>query len=535
MLLVWLVSKTAYSQVNRYMVFFTDKSDSEYSIDNPEEYLSERCLQRRENQEIGVTDQDLPVNQNYVEGIQASGCTTFFTSKWMNAVLVEAEESTLESLLDLEYVESYELAAPGSKLSVNPEDYELSYEEIAPSSTNSVYQTQLALIGVDAMHEDGFDGSGVSIALFDGGYEHANASSVFKSIFEDNRVLDTKDFVANQSDVFVYDTHGTSAFSCIGADLGVELVGTATGADFSLYITEDVTSEYRIEEYNWLFAAERADSAGVDIISSSVGYYTFDDPSMDYQYEDTDGLTAVVSKAAQWAADRGILVVNSVGNEGTNSEWPYLIFPSDADGVLAVAATNADGDRVGFSSIGPTTDGRVKPDVAALGTGVGVLTGSNRIRGLSGTSFSAPLVSGLAAGLWQKFPDLSNEDLKELIQSSGDRALIPDSLTGYGIPNYNFAGTDRVLSVTEVMNDDVSVFPNPFSSQHVSIRLGDKIREKVKLVLLSPTGQVISKKEVSRNKRNRLIKLNVSGSETGIYTLRVMSAGVTKNVKLLRY
>lgn len=519
------------------MVFFSDKDFTEYSIEEPEQFLSQRAIERRLRHGIEITEHDLPVSQVYIDSLKLFDIRPYYSTKWMNAVLVEAEGSVLEDMLQFQFFSSYEYVAPGVQLSSSPDRYELVYNGDEPSKISSNSMHQLQMLGADDMHSDGFTGEGVLMAVLDAGFQFVNTTSVFRHVFENERLLDHFDFTTNEHNVFVHDTHGTNALSCIAAKYESTLVGTGYDASFVLYITEDKSSEYRIEEYNWLFGAERADQLGVDIISSSVGYSTFQDPEMDYVYtQHADGKSSVVSKAAQWATDKGILVVNSAGNEGQNKQWPYLVFPSDVDGVIAVAATDGGGGRTSFSSIGPTSDGRIKPDVAALGSHVALYSQDGVIATRSGTSFSAPLVAGLAAGLWQKFPELTNLELKELILGSGEQHFSPDTLLGHGVPNYNYTGTSRVLSLGHLMADNFTVFPNPFSEEVISVDVDRSFAgEPLDFKLYAPDGKEAGQLFVKKHRKDEVYNINVVSGGKGIYVLRIFANGLTKNVKLLRY
>ena len=261
------------------------------------------------------------------------------------------------------------------------------------------------MLGIPQMHADGFRGEGMTIAFLDGGFMGVNTTAAFQELFNEGRYDDvvSHDFVRNTDNVFQYDDHGSQVFSVIAANIADDFTGGAYKANFQLFVTEDASSEYRVEEYNWLFAAERADSAGVDIISSSLGYYDFDIASMNYSTAQMDGKTAVVTQAAQWAADRGIVVVTSAGNEGNIPSWRIITAPADGADVVAVANLTPQGVASSSSSRGPAADGRIKPDLAALGSGVTVVQDNGAIGTASGTSLAAPLITSLIAGVWQNF------------------------------------------------------------------------------------------------------------------------------------
>ncbi|UXX78639.1 S8 family peptidase [Reichenbachiella carrageenanivorans] len=534
---VWtLMSHSAVAQTNRYVVYFTDKNDTEYTVDHPIAYLSQRAIDRRENQNIEITSQDFPVNKSYVEAIQALGVDTYFTSRWMNAVLVEATPEQIETIEEQTFVSKTDYAAPGQKLNTTPAPENtifISNDPTNPENLNS--DIQLSMLQADLMLNDNITGEGVWVAVFDDGFLDANISSAFAHTFENDGLKDVFDFTTGGKNVFQYDAHGTSAWSCLGAKYNSTLKGSAYNASISLYVTEDVDTEYRIEEYNWLFAAERADSVGIDIITASLGYTDFDDPSMNYVIADLDGQTAVVTQAAEMAIDRGILVVTSGGNSGTES-WPYISMPADAPRVLSVGALTSGYDRVSFSSIGPTADDRIKPEVVALGVNVTVLAVGNVLDNKSGTSFAAPLVAGVAAGLWQKFPTFTNLELRDLILSSSDNFENPNNEVGYGLPSYNIAIGNEPLAVSKLVGEGISVFPNPVSGDHINLSIEKKdLPMPVNVRLLSPSGQLISEQSIKKARKGLVLELPFNGGSQGIYFLQIECEDYSKNVKILRY
>lgn len=529
-----LLPSMVLAQSDRYVVFLADKNQTKYSIERPEEFLSQRAIDRRNRQNITITEEDFPVNEGYLDSLRKYGAEVFYTSRWLNAVLIQTDQNTVKTLEEKPFTSGAELVAPGTKLALNPEPRNMAFEAIAPGSITRTSEIQLKMIGAENMHEDGYNGDGVWVAIFDGGFEGTNSSSVFKHLFDDGKIVDTEDFTTGGGDVFQYDDHGTNVFSCIGSNFNTSLRGTGYGCDFSLYVTEDVPTEYRIEEYNWLFAAEKADSSGVDIITSSLGYNTFDDQSMDYTYDELNGATTVVTRAANMAAARGILVVCSAGNEG-NGTWQYITAPADAGEVLAVGGVDANNRIVHFSSKGPTSDGRIKPDVVALGTSVAVLHGSGNIGFNSGTSFATPLIAGFAASLWQANPALTSVELRDFIKSSGDSFSSPDTLRGHGLPNYN-AAIVKVLSIDDILSDKIKVYPNPFSGRYVYVQIGEEFATgRLEFAIHDANGKLVARKTVRRTLPGDVIQLKVNTYENGIYFLTVNTPNNSKQVKLLKY
>ena len=424
------------AQVNRYMVFFKDKSGTPFNVSTPLNFLSQRAIDRRQNQNIAVVEQDLPVVPSYVTQVQGTGAKVLYKTKWMNGVLVEATDAQKTALELLACVSSVKKVAPGGRPAPSGRVRSSGkFKEIEETAVST--DTQLGMLSVNTMHNKGLHGEGMFIAVLDAGFPGANTSSFFEHVFSEGRfdAVTSYDFVSGGSNVFRQHTHGTNVWSIIGAYKQDQFVGGAYKAKFVLFITEHQPTEYKVEEYNWLAAAERADSVGVDIINSSLGYRIFDDPTMNYAASDLNGSAAVITLAAEIAASKGIAVVVSAGNEGNNT--PTTIgAPADAEHVLTVGAVTSSRMISSFSSIGPTADNRIKPDVVALGTGVSIISSSGTISSGNGTSFSCPLMASFVAGLWQEFPDLTVSQLFDLVRSMGHQAASPNNFLGHGIPDY---------------------------------------------------------------------------------------------------
>ena len=463
---------TAFAQ-DRYVVHFANKNNSPYSISNPMQYLSQRSIDRRTKQGIAIDQTDLPVNPSYVTGVASTGATVLNTSRWLNTATVQiSNPSQLNAISALPYVTS---VGNVGRLSHQKNGKEKFADEriTLPTTTVSNYlrttsfnygqatgQTQM--ISIDALHNLGYAGEGMLIAILDGGFQDANIMPALDSAFANNQVLATWDFVSNDANVYDDNWHGASVFSCIAANVPGEMVGTAPHAQFLLLRSEDVNTEYIIEEYNYASAAEYADSAGADVIHSSLGYTTFDDPAQDHTYSDMNGNTAPGTIAADLAAKKGIVVTSSAGNEG-NGAWNYISVPADGDSVLAIGAVDQQGSYSSFSSNGPSSDGRVKPDVAAVGGGTFLYMPFNpSVVQANGTSFSGPIIAGAAACLWQSWPSKKNMEIAQAIKRSANQYFNPDTLLGYGIPNFNVAYS--VLSLGEVnfpSNQTLHIYPNP--------------------------------------------------------------------------
>lgn len=508
------------------MVFFKDKALSPYSPSNPIEFLSERAIERRSNQQIAVTQQDIPVIEAYVQGIRDLGVTVLFKTRWMNGVLVQCDPLKLSAIEGLSYVQSTELVAPGAK----PSSGGRRRINARTNSGMEVTTPQNRMLGIDDMHGSGYHGEGMFIAVLDAGFEGVNVTPPFQHLFDENRIQLTYDFAYQQTDVYAHDDHGTQVFSTIAAYSPGTFVGGAYKSTFQLYVTEHVPTEYRVEEYNWLFAAERADSSGVDIISSSLGYNTFDDASMNYSKAELDGKTAVITRAAQWAFDRGIIVVVSAGNEGSNS-WKIITAPADGKDVIAVGNVNSVGERSNSSSVGPTADGNIKPDVAATGVSTAVIKANGNTGVASGTSLAAPQITGLIAGVWQTYPDLTNREVIEFLRSSSSQSENPDNLIGYGIPNY-VAIVNKIE--WEPQEKLVVVYPNPVVDT-INIKPQNPIDiNTARVEILTMQGQIVASQTASFNWLNRTYVADCSELSAGLYILRVWIGAMPFAFKLVK-
>lgn len=514
-------------QVNRYVVFFKDKSGSPYSVNQPEQFLSAKSIERRTRQQLApATPDDIPVNSTYVSQVKAKGAKTFFTSRWLNCLLIESTEEIRQDINSLPFVDKSTLVAPGHKLSNGRSGIN---KRLKQSPASSITTTQLEMLGINEMQAAGYKGEGITIAVFDSGFDGVNITSPFAHLFQNQKIKYTYDMVRNTSQVYGFDDHGTGVLSTMAAYVPDFFTGGTYEANFQLYITEDSGSEYRVEEFNWLFAAERADSAGVDVITSSLGYNTFDDNAMNYTIAQLNGSTTIVSQAAQRALAKGIIVVCSAGNEGNNS-WRYITAPADVQGILATGAVTANETRASFSSIGPTSDNRIKPDVMALGTGVSIITPNGSPGTSQGTSFSAPLMASLAAGVWQAFPYLTAREVYDAIIHSADQATHPDNLKGYGIPH--FISVKNYIE-SSALDDEVFLSPNPASSS-VRIELKNPDNAMVTISVFDTQGKLLSSDVISITWQNNPIEYDVSDIAAGIYLFKVKSDTFLKTIRLVK-
>lgn len=411
----------------RYFISFTDKAPSVFSIYNPEQFLSVKTIIKRKKFSIAIDSTDLPVSSIYINNIKSAGFIIENTSKWFNGVIVSTYDSLLVASLNHNFIDSIVSFGSWKNTKKVSEKWNLNYDD----SDYGLAFNQLQMLGGDVMHSKGFKGNGITIAVIDAGFYKVDELDVFFDL--KNQILSTYDFVAGNPNVYDDHSHGMMVLSTMGAKLG--MMGTAPDADYLLLRSEDVFSENLIEEFMWVCAAEYADSAGADIINSSLGYTTFDDTTQNHTYFDMDGKTTPISIGAGMASDKGIIVVNSAGNSG-NSNWHYIGAPADNHDVLTVGAVDENEEFASFSSYGPNAEGSVKPNVVAQGRNTVVATSDNKIITGNGTSFSSPITAGMVACLWGANTNKSAFSIKDAIYKSADRYLNPDAQFGYGIPDY---------------------------------------------------------------------------------------------------
>lgn len=429
-------------KINIYCLELTDKNNSPYSIFSPQEYLSARALERRERQGIGIEETDIPVNPAYIEEIKQAGGIIHATSKWFNSVAVYCKDSSiLGAVSKLPFVRAVSTLGKWREPRPFPIETKRTYKTDYKKTPHyhGYAAPQTAISNMQVLHRWGHQGQGMHVAIFDGGFSNVYRAPSFDSLNVRGQILSTRDFVDHNEYVYESSTHGTNVLSCMAANLPYLIVGTSPYAHYHLFKTEDVMGEFRAEEFNWVAAAELADSLGVDVINSSLGYTEFNDTTMSYKYRHLNGKTALVSRGADMAVSKGMLVVNSAGNEG-DGKWRYIGTPADAFNVVTVAAVNVNGKRAKFSSWGPTPDGRIKPNVAAVGDNTVVAQMTDyEVSSADGTSFSSPVLAGMLTTFWQIFPDKTNMEIKSLMEETASQALAPDVSLGYGIPDFYVA------------------------------------------------------------------------------------------------
>lgn len=521
---------------DRYAVYYKFKPQTDYILEAPEEYLSQRAIERRIKEGVAVDSTDLPVSKLYADSVSALVEEVNYHSKWMNASIVVATQEQVGEVSLLPFVSKVELVAVGfyaPDQNGKKEIHKIPVHLRIKSNKESSYDFQNDILGIPAMHNEGFTGAGVMVAVFDAGFLNTDKISGLNHLFEQDLIVAAKDFVLPDSDnIFRTDGHGTASLSVMASNAPGKLVAGAYDAHYILCITEDVSSEYRIEELNWIRAAEFSDSLGVDIINSSLGYNVFDDIQMNYRPEDMNGETAVISRGAAMAAEKGILVVNSAGNEG-NGRWKTLTAPADAKGILSVGSVNSNMEKSSFSSVGPTSDGRIKPELAAFGSGATIWKDIENTSASSGTSFTSPQIAALAAGLWQARPHWTRKQLIENLLGSGTMADDPDSELGYGVPNFMDAYYGEILDLEDQREMALSViYPNPLEGDRLFIEHG--FGKQCNFRMISALGQVIADQRLTRHSPVYPYHIELDDTPPGFYFIECKENNSVKRFRLLR-
>ena len=534
------------SAPGKFWVQFSDKNNSPYSLENPSEFLSEAALQRRANQGIALQWNDLPVNPSYVQQVAATGATVLHRSRWFNGVTVSVSDTSLmQQIRSLPFVNrtsqvarlkikspADELMADLMRMAEQLENANTTPPAKAaaalstfsnPTEAYGEASMQTTMIGIEKLHALGYRGQSIPIAVLDAGFFKVNVFNHFDSLFQNNRILGTCDFVAGGNAVYEDNSHGLSVLSTMAANSPGQIIGTAPQASYWLIRTEDADTEFVIEEDNWVAGAEFADSAGVWIINSSLGYTKFDEPSQNHTYNDLNGNTTRITQGADIAASKGILVVNSVGNSG-NDPWKFIGAPADGDSVLTIGAVNAERNYASFSSLGPSADGRIKPNVTAMGQLTYLVVSSGNLARSNGTSFSSPIIAGAAACLWQAHPKAKMMDIFKAIEQSADQYENPDARRGFGIPDFMMAHS--ILSKAELQGSPtdslVNVYPNPFI-EGLSLEYFSTTEKEIQITVHKASGKKVYQEKVKVYPYlNTPIQLeNLRKLSSGIYTVTV--------------
>ncbi len=508
-----------------YRVYFTDKGENQALLDQPFRFLSPHAIERRAAHNIPIDESDLPVSQVYLKTIDIP---VIQSNKWFNYALLKASEKQLERITSLPFIKKVEKVKPSQKY----------FTALKANSTTTNVNYGLAANQIEmhrgqVLHQNGYLGEGMVIAVLDGGFSGTQSLPAFDSLWMNNRIIGTYDFVQKDTNVFDVGSHGTRVLSVLGGYIEDGLAGSAPRASYWLLKSEDETKETVVEMDNWAAAAEFADSVGADIISSSLGYNTFDGGVGDYQYADFDGNTTIVTKAADKAAQKGILVINSAGNEGS-APWGYILAPADGDSVLSVGAVDANGNYSFFSGRGPTADGRLKPDVVAQGSNTIIAgSGGQAVPG-NGTSFSCPVISGLAACFWQANPSMNNMDIYRAIKQSAHQHFAPDNYLGFGIPNFEAAlyaiSVDEEINLSSDVNFEIYPIPAREEVYIKSVNLNSDT--PAELALFDIRGAQLFKTHTVLSDE-KAVRLSVP-EQSGTYILSVKTSGFVYLERIIR-
>jgi serine protease AprX len=513
-----------------YRVYFRDKGNQNPANFRASDLISVKAQKRRDKAGIPYpVINDLPVNQEYIKQVISKGFTLHCTSKWLNTALFKTiNQDDINLLLSLPFVSNAKIVKRPVGKGLYPGKLDL---QLTNNNDNPPFNRPITMLNGQLLHNSGFNGDGILIAVLDGGFIKADQISSLENLRARNGIKGTYDMILRNKYVYNYHYHGTGVLSVLAGDIPEYIEGSAPGADYWLIRTEDTNSEFPVEEDYWAAGAEYADSLGADIISSSLGYYKFDDPVMNYKFSEMNGKSTFVSRAAEAAASKGILVVNSAGNERTN-EWKRIIAPSDGDSVLAAGAVDGNNFISSFSSAGPSADGRVKPDNAAHGVSVVLQIEPQTLVRANGTSFSCPVLSGMCACLMQAVPKALNMNIIDALHKNGDRYNKPDSLYGYGIPD--MVNTLKMLQdyfVTKP-DDKTSIGPNPFTENlEVTFR---EVPGTLRVQIFNTSGKQLINKFYYDYIGRRIAINDLQNAPEGLYFVKLTSSSWTVTHKVVK-
>ena len=555
--IVFVLGFTSQAQFSKYIIRFKDKAGTPFTINNPLQYLSARSIQRRVRQNISIDSSDLPITPRYIDSVRLAGNVIIINrSKWLNEVCIQTTDvAALAKISSFPFVISsnpvMRIQQQGNK--ENTVTRNKFNEEISTTTTIAAIEkttgdvlnygnssAQIHIHEGEFLHNNGFKGEGMLMAVFDAGYKNYLTVTAFDSVRNNNQIVETYDFVQNETSVNEDDPHGMYVFSIIAANWPGKLIGSCPKAKFYLYRTEEVSSEYPIEEQNWAAAAERADSIGVDVFTTSLGYTTFDNPVFNHTYADMNGKITIIARANTMAARKGIISVVAAGNDGTNS-WHYIGTPADADSIVTVGAVNASGVVASFSSYGPASDGRVKPTVASVGQGTAFANLNSQPAFGNGTSFATPNLAGLITCLWQAFPEFTNRQIIEALKRSSSIFTMPNDRIGYGIPNFHKAYNDLfqqriLLQVNTILgsNNWIKAYPNPFKA-NFSVLIKPKYSGTASFKLYGADGKLyLSKQLITVQGQAQFISVdNLQPLAKGIYILHYVNVLEKGSIKIV--
>ncbi len=528
-----LCIQQSFAQNQDAWVIFADKENVEASLADPILIMTQEAIDRKTLQGTPIDERDVPINENYVTQIKnASGITVLSKSKWMNCVYIIGSQSNIEALLDLPFVTNVEYADTSLNLFPGaPIENKFALEE-ANQRINYNYGSaanQIEMLSGDYLHELDYTGEGMIVAVLDAGFPSIDTNPGFQKMRDENRILGTYDFEARTENVDGTSSHGFNTSSDIGGFLQDEFVGTAPQASFYFFVTEYTPTETPAEEAWWVEALERSDSLGVDVVNTSLGYRVFDNPNYDYSYEDLNGQTTFSARGANIAFDKGMILVTSAGNGG-NSSFPTVGTPGDSPGTLTIGAVSSNGNYASFSSIGPTVDGRIKPDVMAQGASAAVISTSGGVDFSSGTSFSSPIMAGVVTCLWQARLQTPNGTIMQIIRESANLYNNPTDEMGYGIPNFEdaYAALQQLGLEDEFLMSNFALYPNPVTSK-INISFPEGISNAT-FTIYSILGNKVLSTEISRS----LNSVNMEALNSGMYIASINSNNKQISFKIIK-
>ena len=531
LLLIMLCTQLSLFAQQDAWVYLTDKQNVSSSISNPITILSQKAIDRKNVHGVIIDARDVPVNETYISQLKsATGITVMAKSKWFNAVHVRGSETDIKNLTStFSFINNIDFADKSLTLKTVQQKKQSKLENIATIFNYGSAANQIQMIKGDKLHVANYTGTGMTVAVLDAGFPNVNTMSSFSYLRNAGNILGGYDFVNRNDNVYLNNasSHGTWVLSTMAGYIQGQYVGTAPDAAYYLFITEDAPTENPVEESYWVEAAERADSLGVDVINTSLGYTTFDNASYNHAPADMNGNTTYITKGANIAFGKGMLLVNSAGNDGNNS-WQIVGAPADAAGVLTVGAVKADGTFASFSSVGSPIQPTQKPDVAAQGQASVVIDINDVIVSLDGTSFSSPILAGGIVCLWEALPNLNNNQIIQLVRESASQYNNPDYSLGYGIPNLELA-LNNALSLDDFLSgQEFKLFPNPtkgpiylsnfYSDNQFEIGLYDMIGKKVFDFQLNTSQK----------------QIDISFLSNGVYIAKIQSKGKSKMFKIVK-